>query len=71
MHKISNIYWERVNLHIVLKNKIDNKKAYLVYEDKKLEVPINDNEIVINVTNRAWASYHLDSEVVAWLKENV
>ena len=51
MHKISNIYWERVNLHIVLKNKIDNKKAYLVYEDKKLEVPINDNEIVINVTN--------------------
>ena len=42
-----------------------------VRSDLSQIVPGDNVILVVNVTNRAWASYHLDSEVVAWLKENV
>ena len=34
-------------------------------------VPGDNVILVVNVTNRAWASYHLDSEIVSWMKENM
>ena len=34
-------------------------------------IPGDNVILVINVTDRAWASYHLESEIVSWMKENV
>ena len=27
--------------------------------------------LVVNVTNKAWISYHLEPEIVEWLKDNM
>jgi len=34
-------------------------------------VPGDNVILVINVTDRAWASYHLEPEIVAWMKANM
>ena len=34
-------------------------------------VPGDNVILVVNVTNRAWASYHLEPEIVSWMKENM
>ena len=51
MHKINKIYWERVNLHLCFSKKVNVNKAYLVSDNIKIEIPINNNELIINVTN--------------------
>ena len=51
MHRINKIYWERVNLHLCFSKKVNVNKAYLVSDNIKIEIPINNNELIINVTN--------------------
>ncbi len=51
MNKIVNIYWERVNLHLVLENAVSGEVCLLDEMGKKHFLEYNDNEIVINVTN--------------------
>ena len=51
MNKIKDIYWERVNLHLVL-NEVISGEVYLLDEmGKKHPLPYKENEIIINVTN--------------------
>ena len=47
------------------------KPTKVVRSELSQLIPGDNVILVINVTNRAWASYHLDSEIVTWMKENV
>lgn len=51
MIKIKDIYWERVNLHLVLDTNLSNYNIYLASKEKMLKLSSDNNEIVINVTN--------------------
>ena len=51
MSKIKDIYWERVNLHLVLEEKIFGEVCLLDEMGKKHILPYKENEIIINVTN--------------------
>ena len=51
MNKIKDIYWERVNLHLVLEEKISGEVCLLDEMGKKHILPYKENEIIINVTN--------------------
>ena len=51
MNKIKDIYWERVNLHLVLEEKISGEVYLLDEMEKKHPLPYKENEIIINVTN--------------------
>ena len=50
---VKNIYWERVNLHILFDNDLGDKKIYLVNSDTKNRILVTScsNEIVINISN--------------------
>ena len=61
--------WAKVMPRVLL---IKTEKPTKVVRSVLSQLIPGDNVIlVINVTNRAWASYHLDSEIVTWMKENV
>ena len=47
------------------------KPTKVVRSELSQLIPGDNVILVINVTNRAWASYHLDSEIVTWMKENM
>lgn len=51
MNKITNIYWERVNLHLVFENAVSGEVCLLDEMGKKHLLPYKENEVVINVTN--------------------
>ncbi len=50
MYTITNIFWERVNLHIILNKEIE-EKVYLCSKTESILLNSKSNEIVINVTN--------------------
>lgn len=52
MYKISQIYWERANIHLIFEN-LSDKQIYLVNKaNRRIELKqINGNEVVINTTN--------------------
>ncbi len=51
MNKIKGIYWERVNLHLVLEETVSGEVCLLDETGKKHLLPYKENEIIINVTN--------------------
>ena len=48
--KIKNIFWERVNLHIVVDEEIKGE-VYLSSNKNEIKLNYKNNEIIINVTN--------------------
>lgn len=50
-------------------------KTYQTASDVRSElsslIPGNNKLLVINVSGRAWASYHLGSDVVEWMKGEI
>ena len=55
MFQITDIYWQRVNLHIVFDKSLKGYNIYLVSDiigvKKFLKLKSNNNELVINITN--------------------
>lgn len=51
MNKIKDIYWERVNLHLVFEDVISGEVCLLDEIGEKHLLPYKENEVVINVTN--------------------
>lgn len=47
---IKDIYWERVNLHIILSDCLKNV-PYLVNDFKKIKLSYKENEIILNIMN--------------------
>lgn len=48
-----------------------NQKASDVRSELSALIPGDNKLLVINITGRAWASYHLEQDVVVWMKEQI
>lgn len=48
-----------------------NQTASDVRSELSSLIPGNSKLLVVNISGRSWASYHLDLDVVGWMKEQI